>query len=372
MTKRRKHNRHEETLNRREFLKHLLIGGSIIVGGGIGSLVWKLFTEEKTGTPYERGYEVDPSLLKEVKLDRRGTSISSEEARPIIETGIDYIKNQRRPNPSNPNEIFIPKRVLSVKKYIQQSFLVEPDSKYAQSIMNLSRNALDHALIFWDSPYLYKPNISFFVPMSEDDVPMRSSIDRVDINLCYSFKSRDIVLVNFDYNGRTATFEYVSESTGAGEQTRKATFRVLEKEIALETEESSPVLVSLSSEPVYIVETPPVEVLHHQLQTYTHRNMYAELNRIPRNPDGSVSEDSIVYGVNRWIKFEEILAHAIIKLWLEEYNQYARLNFTKQQIENKVYGPYSAESIDLSKRIVGRIREAIEAYVTKPESLFMS
>lgn len=360
----------EVTLTRREFLKRgLLIAGGITVSGGIGSLLWKLFTEDEQ-VSHERGYEVISSLLKEVKLDRNSTLISSEEAQPIIRMGIDYIKNKKVSHPNDPNEIFVPSKVLSVEKYIEQSLLVEPDSKYAQRISRLSRRALDHGLKFWGSPYLSVPTIGFFIPTSKSDISLQPLKNNVDIYMCYSFQNRVVVLVNFDYNGRIITFEHFVKEEVGGHQSRRPQFRVLEKEIVLEKEESTPLFVSLSAEPIYIVESPVVEVLHYQLHPHTNRNMLAEFNKIQRNPDGSVSGDLLAYGMNKWVKLEEVLAHAITKLWLEEYNQYARLGFTRQQLENKVYGPYTSESIDLSRRIVSRIGGAVEAYATNPESLF--
>ncbi len=370
MIDRRASSKHGQAISRRTFLKIGLAAAGGLAATALLSrpLLKELFDAGKN--PYERGYEVDESLLKRVDLNQTYTVPSKNEARPAIEAGIAYIAGQSLPDPNVKGKIFVPEKILSVRKYTQQSFEVEPDHDYAERVIGLSVTALIHALNFWSSPYLVNPELNFLTPSSAADALQPLSAGGVNINMVYSILRREGILVDFDYGGKIVTSDYWTTEKNAGEQLIRPTFRVLEDDVIYEGEEKTPLFVSLSSQPIYIAETVPTEVIHYQMRPHTLRNMLAGFNKIPRDPYGGVDFNAINDITNRWMMREEVLAHAIIKLWLRDYNGYAKLGFSSGELESKVYGPRTHDSAEMGGRMAGRIKEAVEAYARKPDDLF--
>ncbi|MBI4177225.1 MAG: hypothetical protein HY516_02560 [Candidatus Aenigmarchaeota archaeon] len=363
-------NKRGQAVSRRTFLEIGLAAAGGLIAAGIVSRLFLKELFDTDGNPYERGYEVDESLLRRVDLDPTYTVPSPKEAEPAIKAGITYISGQGLPDPDAKGKRFIPEKILSVRKYVQQSFVVEPDHDYAERVIGLSKTALSHALSFWPSPYLVNPKVNFVIPRSAADAIQTPPANIVNINMVYSILGRDGILVDFDYGGKIATSDYWTEEKVAGEQLISPTFRVLENDVVYEGEEQLPLFVSLSSQPIYIAETVPAEVLHYQMRPHTLRNMLAEFNKIPRDPYGGVDANAISDTTNRWMMREEVLTHAIIKLWLRDYNIHATLGFSTSELEGKVYGPRTPDSAEMGDRISGRIKEAVEAYARSPEDLF--
>lgn len=366
MSKRRQRKIEEANrMSRRRLIKCGLVFGAVALAGGPPA--YRSLSQIIKGrkTAYERGYKVQGNLpIVEIRKTPAGRKMTPEEAYKILE-------NSRGSLPMDTTGSFlaswVPEGDEKIDTYRVLWMIAEPDTEYAERIIELSKQGIEHALNFWNSPYLVKTQYTFRIPRKKGDVDLENATgERQVIYAVYLAGENEAVCIVRP----KITYCFMQGEGLAGFTNREAVLKVKEKGLELLRNKHEPIFFSLAESPIHLVGTPSIEMLHSQLSDYWVSGVKAELEKMQK-PDGSINTDRINAAKERRIYMEELLVHSLGRLWLEAYNREARLGFTPEEIEGVRHGPADQYVRQFTRRLEEfGVKRSIEMYVKDPGRLF--
>ncbi len=248
----------------------------------------------------------------------------------------------------------------------------EPDVNYARRAAEGIKDSIQHALHFWETERLAKPNIEYVVPKSLDELVAK--LDAV------TEKNILIFLLRATAGARTYEFSFLSRD--APEQKAVADERVpypasqfLKRgkgtiaggHFGITSQKSSPIFVSLNNIPYLILVAPPSNVLMHQLSPQTYRYVEREVEK------NGTTQMSITSTLDKWLKREEHFANAVHGLWIPEYDKYKGLGLSETldvTSSNQFVRALIKRLKTLDKAPSAAAKKGIDLYIDSPERLF--
>ena len=365
---RRAKNRKPDLDGRRSLMKYgiILLSGAALTGGGI--YIYDSYHQFDRKS-YERTSKI-PGNLPRTELSKAPVDISKEEAEAAATQAMQRALSSNFPDPEDPRKRWSPSGEIKVTKYQTDWVIFEPDREYARKIQRLSEKSLKHSTAYFSSPMVGKIDHVFIIPKDTEDMKVPNTKERHVIYLVYQYGKSSNTDALFRYGDRTINFGVSEDETiPAGIMETHYNFRVDADQIRSTESKHAPVFMALNEQPIIIAETPSLEMLHRRLRNYTLSHITSAMN-ISREPDSSITQDSINKILTQWNYREELFVHGTGKLWLEDYNRDAALGFTPEEIENKIYSanahvrPFARELRDIG------FREGAELYVANPERVF--
>jgi len=364
-----------DVMSRREFMRLGLGTAAYTAASQFLPCVDALAQKEHGYKAWERGYSVDGSKLPRFVL--RTVDKPPINPRILEKISADAYKAafaQNKKDPNNPKKIWVPRNGRPVEWSSQNVVVFEFDRSYAQRIIDKSKDSLEDSRTFFDSPYLARSGVRFVVPTRHEEIPVGGD-DESEWNMvvCYDFKEANKFIINYPYGSGYARVEVPITEDIAGLSSRDMVITPRETHVEIE-HSTKPIFFSLNHPPIVLVETPPLEILHHQLRQYTIDHTKNGLAPIA-SKKGELTREEIYDAINRWIANEEIFVHALGNLWLLQFNYSRNMGFDYSQIEERLYNPldklYQKEMGRMFRRISGLgVKESIELYAMEPSRLF--
>ncbi len=352
----------EQKLSRREFIRlGALLGGSLAFQLNSPSLA----AQQKPRQIFERSGLYNLDSLPPITLEESNTVIP-------LTTGELREFDKLLLNKVSKYSLLMGKDAQFKGAYSRLVVKLEPDEIYANNLIKEAKTSIDDIFEFLGNPYLPKPQINFIVPSKKEDIKFTG---HSFIPFYLVFKLQKIVKAEyeFDINGKKLLMPEERTESLAGESGIPITMEVKERgtnrQAKLKVSTNAPIFYATSSDIVYMVEVPAIEVLHRAMIGHTSKNFYEDSKRRTISLPAEILSLYTEYN-----HLEEKFVHALSILWLRQYNTKRKI-LTREEIEQRFARYETMEKYrganKLSQHIerIG-VQKAIELYVNNPNELF--
>ncbi len=306
-----------EKSNRRDFLRMVAFGSAYVFSRPL-----EIFSKQNISFSVENmtGKEVSEEIIHQI----------GNKTAPYV----DGIVNRLYPQYGVPLKI-----TQTLDDFFKNNeFLDSREEGYR--FIRISKECIADALAFWESGLLKEPNVIYNVPLNADELAKDKQAaftedNRTIINIVKSRGTKYKTKVVLEYKKRIPMinnhkeyikFDFVLPTPGEFERTFQVIsmvngrrLNIIRKPIYWSVGENA-----RKNDAFSFYETPPHEILHHQMSGWTNKYMMEGFKL------GNRSEDEILDEVTKlheeFGRYEEILVDAICTAWTIQYSKKKGLN----------------------------------------------
>lgn len=213
----------------------------------------------------------------------------------------------------------------TVKQIVQRSY---PDYRFAsqeraEPFVQLGKQLIGDALSYWQCDQLAIPSVSYTVPTREVkvtvDLPPFSEDKTVVVNILEKGGTRYETKAILHYPAGDLLLNFDLSLPVSGSSDREYAFSKEKGEIQLQATRK-PALWMVGEEDLFSVyETPPHEVLHNQISTWTDRHLLESVRKL--NPPQEQLHEAAMKLALPMLQAEETLVDGISAAWVMDYAQ---------------------------------------------------
>ena len=244
---------------------------------------------------------------------------------------------------------------------------LEPDKAFAFRLVQEAKKSIADIVNFLGSEYIKQPSFDFKIPSSSDEFNFENLENSAKFYLVAGTGLKTTANYSINLNGRIVPISLVSTETNSGQTSRSFVATPTYVGFNANKPTNEPIFYNTSTPPIFLIESPAVEALHKIIVPYTFVHLQEDLKGVGYTYDGLINT------MNKHIKREENLVHALSILWWEHYA--GNFGISESDLAERFgnyekYDRYSGTN-ELSRRIekIG-IQKSIYLYVNTPNELF--
>lgn len=319
-----------------------------------------------------REYARTKTLRASSVVFERFTELDSERKNRII-NNVSASAPRTIQNPNGPKFMLERKGEPRIS-YSKEHWFIPEDEDYANKIIALSERGISHALKLWEIPV---PQHEFKIPKEKNDFNL--DLETSDLQVFYvinAFGATENLIITQRYESsllQDAFHEQIIRQDIGIQlplehfRTRKINFQLgSDGEVYANSRTLLPIM-ALNRDVLYTIRKPPNEVLdlyiYRQVLTHMCKEIKDSLNR-----DTKIDPDKAQKIRDKWWIWENAFVQAMTGHWLERYNDYYGLGFTRREIEVSTGNP---KALELTRRIRSRgPKWALDTLESSPSVLF--
>jgi len=383
--KRRSVNSRETNRGRRRFLT----GAAVVTALGIGGLGlhlvltdppptkknvnWldNLDSERRLRADYEKDpfqlYGIDPSIIIPSTKDYHRPT------REEINAAMSEIVRETHRNPEVPNIYRDKISQIEIVDSFKVNFGVpEKNSTRAKRLVSHAKTSIPHFINFIGSDRLQVPKVDFQVPQDIQGIKVENPKGIV-MYLLDRYGKKTCTWYNVTHEDRKYPMFVPISQESYGESNFSLRNLTLKNGFKVEFLTHKAIFYRTSVEdPVGLLETPAIEVLHRLIRPYTIKNIDDNIRTIERNTK------KLYQVVGGWVEKEESIVHAASILWWPQANKDLGLGLSEQQMQerfsqydqpNKFPRYKGITKTAQTLRTIG-VTKGVELYMDNPGELF--